>query len=77
MSTSVTFRYEFVDAATPAINRPDTRGGAGSPLPPASVPGGKSVFQKLREMRGLARELYASLCGPEKTLEDERSEFSR
>ena len=77
MSTSVTFRYEFVDASADAAAMPLTRGVGGKPSQPTSRPGGQSVFQKLRDMRGLAREMYGRLGGPEKALDDERAGFSR
>ena len=64
MSTSVVFTFEFSDV--PAEARP-----------PETPPTTKSVYQKLREMRGIAREIYAQLGGADKVLEDERRGFDR
>lgn len=69
MSTSVTFTFSF--SAPPSQPKEAKRPGP----PPARE--AKSVYQKLREMRGIAHDIYALLGGPEKALDDERDGFSR
>jgi hypothetical protein len=75
-STRTTFTYEFREAQ-PAQPRPSAETAGSGGLSSAGGRAGKSVFQLLREMRGIAADVYRRLGGPDRALEDERSGFSR
>ncbi|MBL8217082.1 MAG: hypothetical protein JNK87_40555 [Bryobacterales bacterium] len=62
-STTVVYTYELIDTAPRALS--------------AAATAGPSVFQKLRQMEGLLKDVYRELGGSEKAIREEREGYSR